>query len=395
MGYQKLGVLTLLALLFGGTVYFFAQNSSSILEDSNGTGENSLLREQTGIKIPNLSLGVPFERIAGSTEIFGRKSEKQIFQSAEKEIENQQSSLEEENYFDFKEALENVKISMPQFLFIDNKGGSNVVLPIINENELNISNAGVKNEAEYYIKFIDTVVALSFSDEEREVLKKDNTGAFLLLEELISEAEAGINLESLRSSFVAWKSLDEKILSELKKMPVDRNMIFTHKSMLSWYQYHYETAKKLSEEILSANEINKVSKNFATTAQMHTAFFRESVNGLDKKEMGFFLIPRAQAFTCASFFPPGFYNFGGRVTVMLPCNWGIVETISPPCGGMFLFNYGLLIANPYAYKKPTFGSAILGRSSTVPGVCILGVCPACTAFPYEAVVLFFGTSLIP
>jgi len=59
------------------------------------------------------------------------------------------------------------------------------------------------------------------------------------------------------------------------------------------------------------------------------------------------------------------------------------------------FSWPVLSANPFLWKKPTIGSAILGRSVVSPLVCPLGPCPFCTLIPFEATVLYFGTSLIP
>ncbi len=252
-----------------------------------------------------------------------------------------------------------------------------------------------KSVGDYYKSFIDIALKVNFSNEELALLKKDNDGKrALLLEELIENAAGGADLNELRSSFSAWHQLDERILAELKKYPVNNEISSIHKSLTDWFSYHSSIAKLLNEENLSVSQINQLQKEFRDKAKTHTIWFGESLTKL-KKSPDFAFIPKAQAITCGAVVPPPFYHFGGRVLFMFPCNWGIVETISLPCGGLLLFTYPVLVANPYLWKKPTIGSAVLGRSTIFPGICPLGVCPACVLYPYEAVVLYFGTSGLP
>lgn len=266
-------------------------------------------------------------------------------------------------------------------------------IPIVSSCELNITSAGAGNAEDYYKSFVDSVLKVNFTNDELTKIKKDKDGRALLLEELIEQANSGVKLDDLRLSFSAWQRLDEDTATELKKISVSSSMLPLHQWMVSWYQYHSQVAQKFSTEDLNKDQINQLQEQFKENAEIHNSKFKNSLISL-KKSPDFVLIPLAQAFTCGAFLGP-FFHFGGRVTVMLPCDFGVVETISPPCGGMFLFTYAVLAANPYLYKKPTIGSAILGRSLVAPGICPLGVCPACTLFPYEAIVLYFGTSLTP
>jgi hypothetical protein len=266
-------------------------------------------------------------------------------------------------------------------------------IPIVSSSELNITSTGADNAEDYYKSFVDSVLKVNFTNDELTKIKKDKDGRALLLEELIEQANSGVKLDDLRLSFSAWQRLDENTATELKKISVSSAMLPLHQWMVSWYQYHSQLAQKFSTENLSKDQIYQLQEQFKRNAENHNAKFKNSLTSL-KKSPDFVLIPLAQAFTCGAFLGP-FFHFGGRVTVILPCNFGLVETISPPCGGVFLFTYPILAANPYLYKKPTIGSAILGRSLVAPGVCPLGPCPACTFFPYEAIVLYFGTSLTP
>lgn len=252
-----------------------------------------------------------------------------------------------------------------------------------------------KSVGDYYKNFIDIALKVNFSNEELSLLKKGSDGKrVLLLEELIENAAGGADLNELKSSFSAWHQLDERILAELNKYPVNNDLSSIHKSLTGWFSYHSNVARLLSEGNLSVNQISQLQKEFRDKAETHTTWFGESLAKL-KNSPEFAFIPETQAITCGALVPPPFYHFGGRVTVLLPCDWGIVETITPPCGGLLLFTYPVLAANPYLWKKPTPGSAVLGKSTLLPGVCPLGICPLCTLWPYEAVVLYFGTSGLP
>ena len=251
----------------------------------------------------------------------------------------------------------------------------------------------------YYKNFVEALNRANFTSEEVAMMTKSEDERPLLLEELIGKAVQGTDLNELRTSFNLWHQLDERVLIELNKLSVNPKTSSFHQTMVNWFSYHSKVAKQFSEENLSKNQINQLAQQFKKDAEIHMLKFKQSLEvsevskGLGKIFTS--LIPQAKAFTCAALVPPPFYHFGGRVTLMMPCNFGIVETISPPCGGLLLFSYPVLAANPYLWKKPTIGSAVLGRSIVAPGVCPLGPCPLCSLFPYEAVVLYFGTSLLP
>ena len=251
---------------------------------------------------------------------------------------------------------------------------------------------------DYYKNFLEALIKVNFTDEELASIKIEQNGQnkerILLLEELMEQAISGINLNKLKNSFLAWHQLDERVLVELNKISVKPEILYLHKPMVDWFKYHSNLAKKLNEKNLSQNQVSQLFQQFQNDAKIHTSRFGKNLSKL-KNSPDFVLIPTAQAFTCGAFAPPPFYHFGGRVILLTPCNWGIVTTISPPCGGIFLFSYPVLAANPYLWKKSTIGSTVLGRSTVAPGICPLGACPACVLFPYEAVVLYFGTSLTP
>lgn len=268
-------------------------------------------------------------------------------------------------------------------------------IPGQKQNTLTINKSSNSLVGEYYKIFLDVLTKVSFTEKELAMTKKDSDGKrVLLLEELIEQTIATANLNEVRGSFLAWRQLDERVLMELNKISVKSEILYLHQLMVDWFTYHSEIAKKFNEQELSQTQITQLSQQFQEKAETHTLKFEKSLSKL-KELKDFVLIPAAQAFTCGALVPPPFYHFGGRVVLMEPCNFGIVTTISPPCGGLFLFSYPILAANPFLWKKPTFGSAVLGRSMVAQGACPLGPCPACAWFPYEAIILYFGTSLTP
>lgn len=274
-------------------------------------------------------------------------------------------------------------------------------IPFVSEGEMNVRADGAENSAEYYANFIDFLKAITFTDAERETMKKDEDGRILLLEELFDEAISNGDLSVLRQSFAGWRSLDEKILAELAKTPINRKMISTNRLLMGWYRYHSGIAKKLGGEELNREKLEALRGQFKKNAEIHNSGFRASVASLkNSSNFSFLSIPEAKAFTCGSLIPLGFYNFGGRVIPpILICGLppiGVIYTITPPCGGLLLFPYPVLALNPYLWKTPIIGSVTLGKSMVKPGGCFgIGVGTPWPYYVYEAIVLYFGTSLIP
>lgn len=401
MGYQKLGIIALVLVLGIGVLVFYLASSNSklpLVAENSSSNSNPQLT-------PKLNFVSPFEAIknsvVGSIQQKNNDNDKTLLSSTQNP--NSTSLTDDE----LNKIIENFNNFFTKQNFTGSTLSSNQTLasdiPQIPLSELNIQDSGAKTTEEYYKKLLETVSKLGFSKEDSLKIKKENIGENkerpLLLEELIEKVNAGDNLNELRDSFIAWHSFDETVITELKKIPVNLQMVFNQQMFIGWFKYHSQTAEKFSEGNLSKEQISQLADNFKKNADIHMADFQKSVLSL-KESPEFVFIPKAEAFTCGVFVPPPFYHFGGRVILMEPCNFGIVETISPPCGGLILFSYAALAANPYLYKKPTIGSVVLGRSTVAAGVCPLGGCPGCILFPYEAVVLYFpvsyfGTSGLP
>lgn len=334
-----------------------------------------------------ITLGKPFHWLKEVSETVENKIEtrerQDIVSGGEIKIEEQINSLWQKTMAPIAQSPSQSPFSAPQPVESD--------IPFIPDSEMSIRAEGAKNSAEYYERFIASLKEITFTDNERAAMKKDKDGIMLLLEELLDEAIAAGDLSALRTSFAGWRNLDGRVLTELGGISVHKKTTSTHRLMLGWYKYHSGIAQKLSEEELNQEQLKELREQFKKNAETHNSGFRASLASLkNSPNFAFVSVPEAEAVTCGAVVPPPFYHFGGRVITTVGCAQGIVETISPPCGGEILFPYPVLAANPYLYKKPIIGSEVLGRATFVPGVCI-----SVPPIPYEATVLYFGSSLLP
>ncbi|MBI4993851.1 hypothetical protein HZC33_02770 [Candidatus Wolfebacteria bacterium] len=254
----------------------------------------------------------------------------------------------------------------------------------------NNSNNNQELAVDYYKNFLEISRQISFEKNSIEKMVEDPqmSNAPMTLENLIEIAASGTNLEELRFSFGEWERLDYKMVNELNKL---NNQFYFNKELANWFKYNADLAGKFSKNNLNKNEIESLASEFKAKGAIHNENFKKSVAVLEKSPK-FSLIQTAQAFTCAAFSLPGFYNFGGRVSVQDACDHGVVEIILPPCGGSLMFSYPVLAANPYLYKKPIISSVVLGKALVAPWV---AACLPAEPIPYEAEVLFFGTSGLP
>lgn len=241
---------------------------------------------------------------------------------------------------------------------------------------------------EYYKKFAEIAVKTNFTQEEISLMKKNSENNLLSLEELIELAANGTNQAELKPSFGAWRDFDERLITEFKKISTD---FYFNQLLLNWFEYHFQTAEKFSKENFSVSEIKNLESEFKNRAASHNSFFGKSLSGLDKSP-DFTLVPAAQAITCGAITPP-FYHIGGRVVYLQGCDWGAVTTVTPPCGGLFLFTWATIIANPYNWHDFAPPQMIWGRSLMYPGCCCIALCVA-TCVPYETIVVYFGSSLV-
>ncbi len=374
------GLLLIAVLTIGGFYFVHNNGAVQILPSSNDNKANYSSTTSFHEKTESLSLDAPAQWI--KREI---KNQTQFSDSAGGAISENNNQGNNQKRKENKNVFQPTSSNQTFFSSSDSTSG-------VSSQDDRTSITG-----EYYKKFLESTFFIGFDANQLAGMKKEENGRALTLEELIDLARNGTPLGGLKSSFLAWSDLDKRVLAQMEGLSVDSRAAEIHQELLEWFKYHQATAEKLSGDI-DLPQINKIYFDFQEKAAVHNSQFKKYLDNpiisdsLMEKIFGLFLPPRAEAFTCGAMVPPPFYHFGGRVILMKPCNWGIVETISPPCGGELLFTYPVLAGNPFLWKKPTIGSAVLGRSVIAPGICPVGIIPM---FPYEAIVLYFGTSLTP
>lgn len=382
--------LLLIAVLAAGGFYLVYKNiAGNILPFSDHTATNTAVAPLLEKKSATFNIDTPVEWL--------KREVRNPIENSTKYYFNSQSSTDNENSNSGQSGDNKNKNDNLNFFYQSVSSNST--------SSVSGFAAGVSNSlnqtsitGEYYKKFLENTFSIGFDADQLPAVKKEENGRVLTLEELIDFARNGTSLGELKASFSAWSYLDKKVLAKMERLYVDEKAREMHKELLGWFQYHQATAQKLSAENLSSEQVGNIYVEFQQKAEKHNNQFKQyldnpiSFESVFEKIFSLFIPPRAEAFTCGALVPPPFYHFGGRVILMKPCNWGVVETVSPPCGGELLFSYPVLAGNPFLWKKPTIGSAVLGRSVVAPGICPVGIVPV---FPYEAVVLYFGTSLVP
>jgi len=240
---------------------------------------------------------------------------------------------------------------------------------------------------DYLTKVLGVWAKNSFTGEEFASIKKNKDGRVLSLEELIQEAIQGGNSEELKLSFRAWQVLDERTVNDLKNISVSSQLLSSHQSMISWFQYHSQVAGKLSKENLSGGEINNLFNQYSEKAKVETPKFQQALAPV-KKAFGSIFIPKAQAQTESSF-----YHFGGLVVSYADfCTNGFAVVITGVKGGLLWIYYPAFIANPYVYRMLVPSYYDLGRALWGPGTCNKGK----VNYPLGiAQILFFGSSATP
>lgn len=244
-----------------------------------------------------------------------------------------------------------------------------------------------KSLEDYSVKILEAWSKNGFTEEEFVSIKKNKDGRLLSLEELIQQAIQGGNSEELKFSFKAWQMIDERTLNNLKNISVSSQLFSVHQSMVSWFQYHSQTAEKLSKENLSSGEINNLFNQYLEKAKVEVPKFQQALVPI-KESFSSVFIPKAQAQT-----EPVFYHFGGLVVSYADfCTNGFAVVIKGVKGGLLWIYYPVLTANPFLYKMLAPSYYVLGRALSGPGVCNKGP----INYPQGiAQILFFGSSATP
>lgn len=268
--------------------------------------------------------------------------------------------------------------------------------PLVSRDELAVDWNGINSADDYFKKFAELTVKISFDVNELGQIKKlsPKGDRAPMLEELIAVMVSGKGTEETRRALRAWNDLDTKMADALKKTAVSGGMIEVNRELVSWYAFHGSVAKQLSDPSITKDKIGELSNQYNILAPIHTNVFGKNIASI-KNSNGFTLINKADAFTCGAF-RGSFYHFGGKITFTNYCNLGVVDIVSIPCGGLIFFPYATAAINPYNWHNIyTISNAVLGRSivGPPPFVCPVGcgVPPCGYQIPYEATALYYGT----
>ncbi len=273
---------------------------------------------------------------------------------------------------------------------------------LIDKKDFNVTTSGRATNGEYYDSYAKLSTEVVFSQEELGMMKKkteksNETGGItdrvLSLEELIDLRKNGDTSREVLVSFVAWASLDRKMVDGLKKMAVTSAVLDTNQKMASWFAYHALTAERFGSETLTTAQANNFEQEYKTNAKTHTGTFRKSIaKAWGKEPFAFSVINRAEASLC------GLTQFGGRVASYLTCNLGTVHTIVGTCGGLVLYTWAAVAANPYNWHNiytitiPTLGRSVINPTNVCPVGC--GFPPCGYVIPATDIALYYGTALI-
>ncbi|MEK7535388.1 MAG: hypothetical protein AAB590_00010 [Patescibacteria group bacterium] len=321
-----------------------------------------------------------------------------IEQSPEKVVTNNSSDPDNSFLTKISEIIETAP-SLPLTLPTESLQAS--TYPLLDRDSFNINKSGLATYGDFYNAYSKITTEVTFPQTEITFALtegKEGGGRVLTLEELMQLELGGTVSEKITRTLLMWADLDKRMADVLQELAVTGGVVDAPQELASWFAYHGQMAERFTKPDLELSEMQKLAKEYEVSANAHLKAFSEKITKAEKQDpTSFTLVNRAEAFTCGAFRPPNFYHFGGRVAYYLPCNWGIVETITPPCGGIFLFTYAGMAANPFLWKYGPYviADAILGRSLVIPGICILGVPPAAAYFPYEAIVIFYGAAAAP
>lgn len=291
----------------------------------------------------------------------------------------------------------------------------------VSQGELNIRASGGFFDYPSLMGFV--LERTSFSEEDFKNLKRDNNKKILSVEELAKRVEIMGLSEDLKKSLEIWERLDQKTVEELKAAPINQKLASTHKSIIAWYKYHAEYARKLADKNFSKDEIKKINEDYLKNAKSYLPGMQRKLAGVshfefsfkdllisnaqaqsacsfsNKQKGGFFLTgPSADVLSAATAKKGAVYDFGGRVVTIVDfdCIQGIPFYIGPPKGGCFFLYYPIWAINPFLYKMVYPGIAQLGKSIKMKGKCTKAATLGLVTYDIgDYSILYFGSSLLP
>lgn len=264
----------------------------------------------------------------------------------------------------------------------------------IPDSSLNIKKS-VKT-SNYANGIVDVWSKTSFKAEDFNQMKKDKNGRPFSVEELAKQAEV-MGVSSIeKRSFEAWSDLDQQVVEELKKVPINSSLSSTQKDLISWYKYHSDFAKKMADQSLSKEEIKKLNNDYSVKTKHYLPILQKKIAAvldgeIDKFALQDYFINTAKAIGGAP-------AFGGLVVSYNEiCLTGFSFTVFGVQGGwMWIYYATMAIVTPATGARANYviypSVHIKGKSVPVPGVCTRILVDAHPSG--MATVILYGSSLI-
>ncbi len=117
----------------------------------------------------------------------------------------------------------------------------------------------------YYLKLIG-IWSNGFLPEEFSALKKDSDGRPFLVEELAQKLIAGADLNDLKPSLLAWQTLDERTVAELKAFSEYQSASY-HQALINWYQYRLQFIQELRSGNLPPEKIENLLNQYRQNSE--------------------------------------------------------------------------------------------------------------------------------
>lgn len=269
-----------------------------------------------------------------------------------------------------------------------------LAIPTVSDSEITIDPSGASTALSFLEAFNNPSSSIDFNYKEFNSVIKDKNGVVLFVPDLADQALTDNNFAEISSSLRVQRDFTNAEISYLKSLKVTGGAIAINKEVIGVEELTDELIKKalsVNAGTLSASDFGHFNNQFIATmnsahdkliAQMGTISFlpRESWFEQFLSEMGG--VARAQV-------PTGI-PFGGPVTVVVPCDSGIMVTIGPPAPAT-IFATDEFMATPlfFLYRATHIGAFWLGIYEPVPVPCFVG--PAPVGFGED--VLMVGTSI--
>ena len=235
----------------------------------------------------------------------------------------------------------------------------------------------------YLTQLLNVWSKVGFQQSDFNLLPKTANKRILSVEEIIQKIIKDGYSEKFISALSIWEKLDSDSYEKLKNLKINPLVSSYHKNLLDWYNYRLN----FIENIIKNKPPKTILEKSFNDYQNRASNYLSSIPRIKQKE-SFSIIPKTSAHVTP------FYDFGGKVTGLMPCDNGTAVVILPPPGGVprggvLWIYYAVWAANPFLYKNLAVGCDTIGRAIWGPGFCNMG---PVTVTMGIAQIIFFGTT---